>query len=192
LTRTLKQGTLTQLRSDGRFGIRNPLMVFQAAGSLLMLVTIGYILVGFNHTYRVDADFDTENLYLFALDPARDGYSTEQSARLLDRLPEQLQQRPEIRTVALSLDVPFPQVIVMPNTSISVADDSGENVIHRVVRHRIGASYFSALGVPLIRGREFIRRDQNVDDDQENPIILNRAAAELFVCGQRSFRPGCA
>lgn len=179
----LKEGARDRLGGYRKFGLRNQLIVFQAAGSLMLLLITGFVVVGYQQVYRVDPGFDTEDLYLLALDPARDGYSTQESGQLLERLPEQLGQRPEIVSAALSFDFPFSQPLVNRSHRVSVLDDSGENVINTVARQRIGEGYFSVLGVPLVRGREFAARDRVVGDNRETPAVLNQAAAQLLFAG---------
>jgi predicted permease len=184
LAAALKQGVANRLRGYRRFGLRNQLIVFQAAGSLMLLLVTGFVVVGYQQVYRVDPCFDTDELYVFALDPARDGYSVDQSARLLEELPSRLNQRPEVVSVALSLDVPFSQPVVVPNNHVTVREDSGENVLHDVFRQRIGEGYFSVLAVPLIHGREFDVRDQLLDEALDTPVVLNQTAAELLFSGE--------
>ena len=69
-------------------------------------------------------------------------------------------------------------------------------MLHAVFRERIGADYFAALGVPLLGGREFDRRDQQQDQPLEArgappvPAILNQTAArELFGAEEPIGRP---
>jgi ABC-type antimicrobial peptide transport system permease subunit len=84
-----------------------------------------------------------------------------------------------VDTSALSLDLPFSQMVVVPNRQVAVVDDEGEQEINAVARQRIGAGYFATLGVPLVQGREFREQDQwEASADRETPIVLNQTAAQ--------------
>jgi predicted permease len=175
----LKQGAQAHLRGYSRFGIRNQFMLFQISASLLLLLFTGYVVIGYQNIYKPDLGFQADNLYLLALDPARDGYSAEESRALLERLNARIESLPQVNASALSLDMPFSEMMVTPGGSVTTTDDDGKQTIHRVVHQRIGEGYFSTLGVPLLSGREFTIQDQlDPADDPEKNVILNQTAVK--------------
>ena len=191
LAPALKEGSQPKLRSYGRFGIRNQFMVFQLSGSLMMLLVTGYIVWGYQRSASVDPGFDGDNLFFLTVDPARDGYSTEASAELLAALPRRLEALPEVRSAALSLNLPFSQPVVIPNRAVTVDTESGEEdsasprqAVRKVVRQRVGTGYFETLGVPILRGRGFSRRETSAQTDGDSiPVVLNSTAAERLFPG---------
>jgi predicted permease len=191
----LKEGGLARLRGYRRLGIRNLFVVYQVAASLMLLLITGYVVVGYQRSTGIDPGFETANLYLLSLDPIRDGYSPEKSARLLEQLPGRLSQLPEVRALTIADRIPFGEMVVNPNTSVSAPGAPGESeqAIHRVIQLTIGGNYFGTLGVPLVRGREFDERDlrgleppptelpAGTGQRAATPVILNETAArELF------------
>jgi hypothetical protein len=86
----LKEGAATALRGHRRFGIRNLFVGAQVAASLTMLLLTSYIVVGYERTMGLDPGFDLNNVYLFQVDPFRDGYSADRTAELFDKMPERL------------------------------------------------------------------------------------------------------
>lgn len=175
----LKQGVQSHLRAYSRFGLRNQFMLFQISASLLLLLLTGYVVIGYQNVYKPDLGFEADNLYLMALDPARDGYSTQEAGVLLERLLGRIEDLPEIEASALALDLPFSQMMVTPGGSVTTTDSDGKQSIHRVVHQRIGEDYFDTLGVPLLSGREFAIQDQlDALENSEKRIVLNQTAAE--------------
>jgi predicted permease len=187
---TLKDGAQAPLRGYRSFGLRNLFVVGQMTASLMLLLFTWYMVTGFLQSAHLDPGFETANLNLVSLDPVRDGYSAEATSALLTGLPEELSRVNGVRAVALTDTVPFAGLAAeQANTRVSASDSDpkGGQVLHSVFRERIGASYFSTLGVPLLGGREFDRRDQQLDEAPGTkgapaiPAVLNRTAArELF------------
>lgn len=175
----LKLGMQSHLRGYSRFGIRNQFMLFEISASLLLLLITGYVVIGYQQVYKPELGFQADNLYLVALDPARDGDGPEESRVLLERLKVRMESLPQVDGAALSLDMPFSQMMVTPGRSVTTTDGDGKQSIHRVVHQRIGEGYFGALGVPLLSGREFTIQDQlSSAEDSAKQIILNQAAVE--------------
>lgn len=175
----LKQGALTPLRGYRRFGLRNLLVVYEVAGSLTLLLVTGYIVFGFGKTFRFDPGFDTRGLVLFQLDPAHDGYSEQQSAALYRKLPGALSKLSTVRAVAVADTAPFAGIVALaPNARFSAPSPRGD-VPRDVVSERIGVNYFSTLGVPLVRGREFSELDRQ-GASGAIPVVIDETAAREF------------
>ena len=193
---TLKEGAQAPLRGYRRFGLRNLFVVGQMAASLMLLLVTWYVAAGFLRTAGLDPGFEIANLNLISLDPVRDGYSAEATAALLTGLPDELSRVNGVRSAALTDSEPFVGLAAArANTRVSApsGDRKSGQVLHSAFRERIGAGYFAALGLPLLGGREFDRRDQQPDEAQGNngiPAILNQTAArELFGAEQPIGRP---
>jgi len=187
---TLKQGGQTPLRGYRRFGLRNLFVAGQMTASLMLLLVTWFIVAGFLLNTHLDTGFETANLNLISLDPVRDGYSVEAAASLLIGLPDELSRDSGARAVSLADSVPFASMTTFePKIRVSapLSGPKGGQGLHSVGRERIGAGYFATLGVPLLGGREFDRRDLQPREAPETkrapatPAILNQTAArELF------------
>jgi predicted permease len=182
VTPALKEGGLSGLRGYRRFGMRNLLVAYQVASSLMLLLIVSYLVLGYQRTSHIDPGFETAGLYLLELDPAHDGYSAEQSARLLDMLPERLGRLSAVRAVTMADAAPFAEFVAVPNARFSAPQAEGD-VQRSVVRQGIGASYFATIGIPLVRGREFTQQDlrSRPRQDSAQPALINQTGAqELF------------
>jgi predicted permease len=182
MTPALKEGGLSRLRGYRRFGIRNLLVAYQVASSLTLLLIVGYLVLGYQRTSHVDPGFDTARLYMLELDPAHDGYTPEQSARLMDMLPERLAQVGAVGAATLAEAAPFADFVAIPNARFSAPQPNGD-VQRSVVRQRIGAGYFATIGIPLARGREFTQQDMRLRTTAESAqvaLVNQTGARELF------------
>ena len=54
-----------------------------------------------------------------------------------------------------------------------------------VARRRVGAGYFATLGIPVVRGREFAKRDQERSENETTPTpaVVNRTLARRLFGG---------
>ncbi len=190
---TLKEGAGVELRSYRRFGMRNLLVVGQVAGSLMLLLITGFVVLGFSKSSGMQTRFDPRTMYLLSIDPVRDGYSADRAQALFEKLPERLRSVGAVRSVALAEQPPFS----IPGGTAALGgsfDNSGKRqTVKSVAREAVGAGYFAALDEPMLAGREFDERDQRVDTAAgvAIPVILNQSAARgLFASenpvGQRA------
>ncbi|MGA2136708.1 MAG: ABC transporter permease [Bryobacteraceae bacterium] len=182
LAATLREGALAQVRGYRRFGLRNLLMVSQVAGSLMLLLIAGFLIIGFQKGTDVDTAFNPRKMYLFSLDPVRDGYSPERAADLLQNIPERLKRASGVEQVVLADAPPFNPLV--GNATLTARSDAGtpDQVVTAVAKQIIGAHYFAALNINLREGHEFDKRDEQFDPSKSKslPVVLNQTAAREF------------
>ncbi|MGD0438697.1 MAG: ABC transporter permease, partial [Bryobacteraceae bacterium] len=180
---TLKEGAVTQLRGYRRFGMRNLLVVGQVAGSLMLLLITGFLVLGLSKTGNVQTKFDANTMYLLSIDPVRDGYSRERAEALFETLPERLKASGAVRSIALAAEAPFS--IASRTAQLTAAKDSSDPSprLKVAVKETVGAGYFATLSEPMLAGREFVERDQRLETSDDGskavalPIVLNETAA---------------
>jgi predicted permease len=177
----LKEISTARLGRYRRFGMRNLFMVYQMTCAMLLVLIMGFMLSGIKRGAVRDPGFDTTGLYLFSLDPARDGYSPDQSAALFSGLPERLARLNGVDGVTLGDQTPFNNFGVT-DTAVSVpsAAADGSEAVHQVALQTIGPDFFATLGVPLLRGTEFGNRELRSDPaaGATLPAIINQTAAK--------------
>jgi predicted permease len=182
---TLKEGAAIQLRGYRRFGMRNILVVGQVAGSLMLLLLTGFLVIGMARTSDVQTKFDPNTMYLLSIDPVRDGYSPEKARAFFESLPQRLRQVPAVRNVALAAQPPFS--IEAGTGSVTTAPSAHDTAktVNAIAHNTISTGFFAALNEPMLQGREFEDRDQRLDDSRDViHIILNQTAAlALFGSG---------
>jgi predicted permease len=185
LTPALKEGSALQLPRYRRFGLRNLLMVAQVAGSLMLLLITGFLVIGISKESSIQTKFDPNTMYLLSIDPVRDGYAPEKAQALFEKLPERLKSAATARSIAFAAQAPFSIVDEDAATQLT-AEDSGESsrVQQSVIEETVGAGYFATLSEPMLAGREFQERDQHSPVDGSKafslPVVLNETAARGF------------
>jgi predicted permease len=183
LTPSLKEGSALQLPGHRRFGLRNLLMVAQVAGSLMLLLITGFLVLGINKISQVQTKFDSNTMYLLSLDPVRDGYTPEKAQALFEKLPDRIKSTGGVRSVVLAEQQPFS--IDGSTARMTVEDSQKASPVQRsVVKETVGAGYFAALSEAMLSGREFEEFDQrgqtNAPNDTALPVIVNESAARGF------------
>jgi predicted permease len=180
VTQMLKDGPVRRLPGHRRFGLRNVQMVAQVAGSLMLLLVTGFLVLA--HLGAGSTTFDPRTVLLLSLDPVRDGYTPVRAEPFFAELAERLNAAHAGRRVALAAQAPFSS----EDDPIQVtAEDSRVEI--SAVEETVGAGYFGALGEPMLAGREFAAQDEHsqADGPTRLPVVLNASAARgLF--GSRS------
>jgi predicted permease len=174
---TLRDESGGQTGSRRRFGVRNSLVTAQVAMSLLLLVGAGLFLRSFASALGVDAGYDPAGVAVLNVEPETTGYDEEEGRQLYARLIEQVRALPGVTHAAFGTRIP----LQLGNWRIGVRPpelelpDGQQWLAPQVVW--VSPGYFDALGIELLRGRDF------GDDDVHGAptaVVVNESAAEAY------------
>ena len=151
--------------SAGRW-VRSGLLVVEVAMSIVLLVGATLLLRSFARLGDVEPGFQAERVLAFQVATPRARYPEEANrAAFFDALLERLSLHPAVRAAGMIQTLPLRgsyslSFQVMERPPVSESEQPSAN--HRVV----SPGYFSAMGVPLRRGRLFTAKDT-----AESPMV---------------------
>jgi predicted permease len=179
LVSTLKNQAGQPAGAKGAARVRLLLATSQIALAMMLLASSGFFVKSLLNVSRLDLGFKIDHVVTFGLSPDLNGYSVDRTRLFFQRLEDELGAAPGVTAVTMS-NVPL---LAGTNRSRGVAvqgfkagpdTDSGSRY------NRVGPGYFSALGIPLIAGREF------TDADTANSVkvaLVNQTFAKKFGLG---------
>ena len=186
----LKEGTAMQFSGHRRFGLRNLAMSGQVAGSLMLLLVTGFLVLGILRGNSLETHFDERTMVFLSVDPVRDGYDPAKAQAFFEQLPDRLGTSGSLTAFALAAQPPYLTSDDEDDHQITVQDS---RVQSGTAFATIGAGYFAALAEPVLAGREFNEHDSRIDNSPTAvglpstaalPVILNQKAARaLFAKG---------
>ncbi len=158
--------------------LRGALVMVQIALSVILLVFAGLLLRTLWAMQRVDSGMQVDGVVMTDLNVARQGYSEERGRLFYDELRARVAANPNVTASALAASVPVQTRGMRRSIGIpGVELQSGVN--NQVDLNVTTPGYFRAVGVPLVRGRDF----SDADMAQSAPlvVIVNEAfALEYF------------
>ncbi|HEV8630892.1 MAG TPA: ABC transporter permease, partial [Thermoanaerobaculia bacterium] len=143
-------------RASGR--LRQALVVAQLSLCALLLVGAGLMLHSFQRLRAVDPGFRTQRLLTFqlSLPDSRYGEPALREA-LLDQLLVRVPQLPGVTAVALANDLPLTGDGMSGDLTVEGRTDAEPVTAWKWI---VSERYFTALGIPLHRGRAFTPQDR--------------------------------
>ncbi len=167
LTHAMRASLSAGLDRYRRLGLRNLFVIAQVAAAMMLVLMMGFFIVGIQYGPKTEPGFDPGPVSFFSIDPMRDGLSASESADALRRLPQRLAQMGGVESVSLADRPPLDNTY--PDTPVSAPSGKTQNV----VMQNVGPEFFSTLGVTVLRGAGLRDGDQTV-------AINQTAATELF------------
>ncbi|MDR3774890.1 MAG: ABC transporter permease [Terracidiphilus sp.] len=159
----------------GRSGLRNTLVIVQVALSLVLLTTAGLFLRSLGNASSIDIGFKPDNILIMSVDPKLQNYSHDQAAQFLSRLHDGVASLPGVRSVSFVGVVPLSIGGTSNKFDVEADKDHPSKAVVANVNN-VGAGYFQTMGIPMLRGRDFLLQS----DDQHVAIINETMAASLF------------
>src|SRR4029079_14781779 len=151
------------MRRRWNFLPRNPLVVVQIAFSLALLTAAALFVRGAGKAASVDSGLKPGASYLLEVDASLAGYEPKRAQALYQDLNARLAALPGVEHASISATVPFgitstdknfqraginPGAEAKPSTA-------AEGLAFKAAWNSVGASYFSTVGLPVLRGRAF-------------------------------------
>jgi predicted permease len=164
---------------------RNMLVIAQLALSLALLVAAGLFVRGALKAANVDPGFSMDNGIIVELDTSLAGYNEMRSRELYRLVVERLSALPGVEAASVAATVPFGMVSLGrevrhagDNADQSDASTAGKRTSARF--NSVGADYFKALGLRLLRGRTFNAGEAESGSAPRVAIVDDRLAQKLF------------
>ncbi len=179
LVSDLKDAQQAALSSRRLFGARNLLVVAQIALSLALLTAGGLFARSTIAARSSNPGYGYDRLLLASLDPALLGYDEARVRGTYRSLLERLRSLPGIEAVGMNSTVPFGDFQEGRTVERVGGKPREEGAVQPTFRI-VTAEYFAALGLPLLRGREFTRTEEEFANAPGVAIIDEALAARLF------------
>ncbi len=168
-------------QSGGRSGARTrrTLVVVELALSVVLLVGAGLAMRSIMHLRRADAGFDTRHVLTASISLPGVRYNTaEKVVGFMYRLQQRLAAAPGVEGAGVASASPLGAGgFYLGRSMIEQGRGAGPEGEISVQWNVATPGYFGALGVPLLRGRDFTARD---DSTSAPVMIVNQAFAKAM------------
>ena len=177
-SRTAPAGSMRDATARSRrrlFGLRDAMLVPQLAIAIALISIAGLLARSLSQADRVSPGFDLHRTAYVSLNLSMSGYDDERAHRFYDRLAQTLEQRGAIRAAAITSRVPLD---LYGNQSAAVSAGLNADDVRTVQVAQVGARYFDAMSIPILRGRAFESADEQAS--AQPAVIVSAAAARRF------------
>jgi predicted permease len=179
------------VRRRWRFLPRNPLVVVQIAFSLALLTAAALFIRGANKAAWLETGLHLENDLMLEVDASLGGLNPQRAEQLYRTLNDRLAALPGVRHVSISATAPFGMISLsrgIQRAGMHVGKDdkpatAAEGVAFSSRFNSIGADYFAAMGIPLLRGRTFTISEATQSNSPPVAIIDEALAKKLWPDG---------
>jgi predicted permease len=177
----LKEGARGSASAEQR-RVNNAFVIAQLALSLALLIGTALLLQSFRNLLRVDPGFRAENTLTARIELPENRYANDTQARsFFEQLLARVEALPGVRAAGLCSMIPFGSSGEGNVFTIEGREPGpGEHLPVAWVRD-VSTNYFTAMGVPLLKGRPF----QTFDNNTAAPVaIIDEKLARAFWPGE--------
>jgi predicted permease len=182
LQEALKSGSRGSTQGRGEQRTRSVLVTCEVALALVLLVGAGLMLRTFEHLQAVDPGFDPSHVLTLEAAAGGKAYpSTPDRIRFFEQLRPRLELLPGVQSVSMINHLPiggdvWTLGIVIEGRPIPPPGQQPD-AVYRVVQ----PGYFSAMKIPMLRGRDFTAHDAT---GTTPVVIVNEALAKRHWLGE--------
>jgi len=181
LAPALKQQAMTA--GSGPLRFRRISVAVQIGLSILVLVGAGLFVRTLHNLKSLNVGFETDHLVTFGLQPTLAGYRPEQTRDLHTKVLQMLAGLSGVRSVAATNDPELANDDHQNNVTLAGYTEK-ENEDMTVESPSVSPGYFSAMGMPLLAGREL--NDQDRDGTLKVAVVNESFARHYFGEPQRA------
>jgi putative ABC transport system permease protein len=161
----------------GRSRTRDMLVVSEVASCVVLLIGAGLLIRSFSRLEDVDPGFRSDHVLTMQLSLAEARYPGLKVGLFYQQLIDRVKTLPGVQAAGICQYLPLSGRDVSLNFQIEGQPQSNAADQPRAKLRAASAEYFTALGIPLLKGRLFDR-----SDDVQTPkvVIVNELAAQLY------------
>src|SRR5271157_38220 len=153
------------------------LIVFQAALSLVLLVSAGLLTKSLRNLEHQDFGIQTSNRYVLHLDPAGAGYTPAKLPALYQALEQRFAALPGVQSVGLALYSTLEGNNWGEGIRVEGRPEPGPTENNNSSWDRVSPKFFETVGQPVIRGRAFNDADTATS---QMVAVVNQAFVKKF------------
>jgi putative ABC transport system permease protein len=173
LIESLKDGARGSSEGSRRIRLRNVLMVGELAAALVLLVIAGLLIQSLWRLQEVNSGLRPENVLTFNVGLSEVKYKTDRQSQFFIDLKSRLESTPGVQAASTIFPLPlsgdrFSISFEIEGRPLPPKDHPSADFF------TTGVGYFRAMGIPIIKGRDFDDRDKH----GSTPVII---VAETFV-----------
>ena len=160
-----------------RWGLRSALVISQVALSLVSLVGAGLFLTSLRNAQNADLGFSPDALLTLSVDPGAGGYDEAHGREYYRALLEKVRSQPGVKSASMAEWLPltgggFWRSVFLEGQA---PPPDGRGVLVPV--NAVETGYFTTLGLPFKRGRDFTDADRS---GAVKVVIVSDAMAKKF------------
>jgi predicted permease len=152
------------------------LVAFEVAVCLLALFAAGLLMRSLNNLKKLDLGYSRENLLMVRADPVAAGYKVQRFITFQQEMTARLASLPGVKSVTGSENGLFSGTESASGMKIEGYTSSKDEDL-MVYWDQVGTNHFKALGVPILRGREFGPQDTPTS---LRVAVINEAMAKFY------------
>jgi predicted permease len=148
----------------------------QTAACFVLLVTLGLFVRSIGQAERVDLGFRPDGVLNVHMDASHVGFDEGTGRAFFDEVERRVRGIPGVTDATFASTVPLGYVITSAHVEPygRLAPPADRTIANR---NAVGPSYFSTMGVPIVRGRAF---DEGDDETAPRVAIVNRRLADIL------------
>ena len=176
-----RQDLNTALKEDGAHSglgkksgrlLRSALVGIQVAVCMIMLLAAGLLSRGLYHAQTVDPGFEMKSVATVFLNLGQQGYDENRGTAFMGRLRQRISELPGVFEVAQAECAPLSH-----DFSADAFTVPGHVEKIGIEYNHVSPEYFSVVGIPIVRGRGFLRGET---DDSPGVVVTESTARRLW------------
>jgi putative ABC transport system permease protein len=180
LQSTLKEQGTSTTGATGSVRLRKVLIVAQVALTAILLTGAALFTQSLMRLANTNLGMKTDHVLQFTLGPDLDGYKPAQTVSLFDQLRQQISALPGVRSVGAAMIPIFQGNDSSSNFTFEGYQAKPEEDTN-CMTNWVSPYYFSAMGIPLLQGREFTEADGTASP---KVAIINEKLAKKYFAGR--------
>jgi putative ABC transport system permease protein len=192
LNDSLKEGGRDSAVGKRGNRLRDLLVVGEVAVSFILLIGAGLLINSFLHLRNLDPGFRADHLLTMKVDLSEPRYPDgERRSVFFDEVLRRIRALPGVQSVAVAGNLPFTYNGDSMGIAVEGIPDPPPGQWPDVIYRAIGPGYFSTMGIPMIRGRDFTDQDKA---DSKNVVVISEKTARHYWPGEdpigKRLKPG--